>query len=197
MTLKKVKWVDIQDTSGPKLKSSTKASNEFPEEVLVKKLQMELNGWLSEMKGYLPLDAGAVQASHLHAELGVGRFAKVVIADLHPADCGDTAPTTVALKISTFANAPTNIAQEVKYHIPILPTSLEHQIMPFMYNLKGGGRPSRGIAFVAARDESTGSHVSCRVLKLGENSRGLFKTSTYDCTGALYGRQPNSVCQSS
>lgn len=130
MTLKKVKWVDIQDTSGPKLKSSTMASGEFPEEVLVKKLQMELGEWLSEVKGHLPLDAGAVQASQFHAELGVGRFAKVVIADLHPTDCGDSTPTTVALKIFTFANTPTDIAHEVKYHIPIPPTSLEHQIMP-------------------------------------------------------------------
>mmetsp|Transcript_5597 Transcript_5597/g.6951 ORF Transcript_5597/g.6951 Transcript_5597/m.6951 type:complete len:753 (+) Transcript_5597:98-2356(+) len=115
--LKKVSFSEIQDTSGPRLKSSllNSPSSEFPEEVLVAKLRGELDSWLSVEVKHFPLNASKYQENTdlKRTVLGAGRFAKVVVAQLPPNEdyIGSTTlpphnnSTSSALKISTFANS--------------------------------------------------------------------------------------------
>lgn len=107
MTLKKVKW---EDTSAPKLKSSLAPSSES-EEILVNGLRARLNTWLESHT--LPLIPSAVKAGDLHEYLGIGRFAKVVVADLTTKE-EPIKSKAVALKIFTFSNTPEDITLEVK-----------------------------------------------------------------------------------
>jgi serine/threonine protein kinase len=110
--LKKVSFTEIQDTSGPKLKSSLAQEADFPEDVLVAKLRGALDAWLSEEAKFFPLDASQFNSSCSEKTLGAGRFAKVVVAKLPPNSnfVGMTEnrykePTLAALKISTFADS--------------------------------------------------------------------------------------------
>jgi hypothetical protein len=110
-----VQWVDIQDTSGPKLKSSLVTSSEYSEEELVSQLRKELEVWLEEQTSFgnaLPYELSSlIPTCTIDQQLGVGRFARVVVANLFPA--ATSSPMAVALKISTFANTPDDITEEV------------------------------------------------------------------------------------